>query len=290
MSFTPTGRLSVSRDDHAAVALPDAKVLLIGGWGLNGLLASTDVYDPQTGRFTPGPTMHSGRAGLSPVTLSNGQILIAGGFIGNKPTTAASDLYDPATNTMQRTGDLTTPRGAYAAARLPDGRVLLAGGLDNGAVVASAEIYDPAMGTFHPTGAMHTARYKCAAVTLANGTVMVFGGSGDIDGTILYASTEIYDPSSGTFSAGPQMRLPRYKLADSSVILGDGDLLVAGGAPHPEVFRPAAGGFAPVTGDLGATRLFLAAAAVDAHRVLITGGYDKAIRPTATAWLYDDRD
>jgi hypothetical protein len=134
---------------------------------------------------------------------------------------------------------------------------------------------------------MHTPRYKGAAVTLADGTVMVFGGSGDIDGTILYASTEIYNSRSGTFSAGPQMRLPRYKLADSSVILGDGDILIAGGAPQPEVFR--AGGFAPVTGDLGATRLFLAAAAIDAHRVLITGGYDKAIRPTATAWLYDDR-
>jgi hypothetical protein len=190
---------------------------------------------------------------------------------------------------MQRTADLTTPRGAYAAARLPDGRVLLAGGLDNGTVVASAELYDPATRTFHPTGTMHTPRYKGAAVTLADGTVMIFGGSGDIDGTILYASTEIYDPRSGTFSAGPQMRLPRYKLADSSVVLGDGDILIAGGAPQPEVFRPAAGGFAPVTGDLGATRLFLAATAIDAHRVLITGGYDKAIRPTATAWLYDDR-
>jgi hypothetical protein len=289
MTFTPTGRLSLSRDDHAAVAMSDGRVLLIGGWSLGGILASTDRYDPRSGTFAPGPTMHSPRAGLLPVTLSNGQILLAGGFVGNKPTTAAADLYDPATDAMLRTGELTTPRGAYAAARLPDGRVLFAGGLDNGIVVASAEIYDPVTGTFLRTGAMRTARYKGGAVALADGSVMVFGGSGDIDGTILYASTEIYHPVTGTFSPGPAMHLPRYKVADSSARLGSGDVLVTGGASRPEVFRAATGTFEFVGGDLGATRLFIAAAAIDDHRVLITGGYDKAIRPTAAAWVYDDR-
>ena len=136
---------------------------------------------------------------------------------------------------------------------------------------------------------MRIARYKCGAALLPDGTVLVFGGSGDVDGTILYASTELYDPATGSFSAGPTMQAPRYKLPDASVVLDGGDILVAGGAPRPEVFRATSRAFIPVEGSLDATRLFLAAARIDGHRVLLTGGYDRAIRPTAATWLFDAR-
>jgi hypothetical protein len=64
---------------------------------------------------------------------------------------------------------------------------------------------------------------------------------------------------------------------------------VAGGAPRPEVYRFGSRSFESVRGSLDATRLLLAAAPIDGHRVLLTGGYDKAIRPTAATWLFDDR-
>jgi Galactose oxidase, central domain len=238
--------------------------------------------------------MSTPRAVRTATRLPDGRILIAGGCTNSgcdlgSPDGATAEIFNPATMTFTPTGPLSVWRDDHAAVALPDGRVLFPGGLDNGTVVASAELYDPVTGTFHPTGEMSTARYKGGAVTLADGTVMVFGGSGDIDGTILYATSETYHPGTGTFSPGPAMHLPRYKLADSSVRLSNGDLLITGGAPQPEVFHAATGTFALVSGDLGATRLFLAAAALDGHRVLITGGYDKAIRPTAMAWLYDDR-
>jgi hypothetical protein len=288
-TFVATGGLTVSRDDHAAAPLPDGRVMLIGGWAKSGVLASTDVYDPRTGSFTPGPMMHTARAGLVPAPLADGRILLAGGFTGTRPTTAAAELYDPTTATMTVTGQMRTPRGAYAAARLPDGRVLIAGGLADGVVVATAELYDPATGTFGPVGSMSAARYKATAVALGDGTVLVIGGSGDIDGSVLYPSTEIYHSDTATFTRGPTMNRPRYKLTGSTAGLGGGKVLVAGGATQPELFQPASGSFLPVAGDLGATRLFLCAAAIDDHRVLLVGGYDRAIRPTAAAWLYDDR-
>jgi hypothetical protein len=79
----------------------------------------------------------------------------------------------------------------------------------------------------------------------------------------------------------------RYELIDSMVCLPDGDVIVAGGAPRPEVLSMGAREFQNVIGGLRATRLFLTATAIDDRRVLLIGGYDLAIRPTAQAWMIE---
>jgi len=284
--FRPAGDLAGFRDDHGAVLLSDGRVLLAGGWGSEGVLTSTELYEPGPRTFSEGPAMTSPRAGFTAVLLADGQILLAGGFLDNEPTTATADLFDPERDAITETGSMREPRGAYAAARLSDGRVLIAGGLSRGSVVASAEIYDPVTGRFEQTDSMDIPRYKSAAVALPGGTIMVVGGAGDVDGNRLYASTEIYDPERGTFSPGPSMRWPRYKLAGSVVSLRDGSVFVAGGAPQAERFDPGSGRFEAVLGDLQGDRLFLAAAVAGHRDVLITGGYDDLIIPTDQAWLY----
>ena len=85
-------------------------------------------------------------------------------------------------------------------------------GRSRGRAVASAELYDPLTGRFNRTDSMTIARYKTAAVTLRSGRVLVIGGAGDIDGTRLFASTELYDPRTRRFRPGPPMHLARYKL------------------------------------------------------------------------------
>lgn len=286
-TFSPTGDLTGWRDDHVAVRLPDGRVLLIGGWGDGHILASTDLYDPASGTFRPGPSMQAARSGPALVTLEDGRVLVAGGFVGNRPTTAMAEVLDPSTLTFMSGGSMVHARGAPAAALLADGRVLVAGGLEDGLVVATAEIYDPATGTSTDTGSMAVARYKGAAVPLPDGRVLVFGGSGDVDGAILYGSSEIFDPANDSFSPGPSMAHPRYKVAESTIRLASGDYLISAGAPEPELLSVRDLAFVPVRGSLGATRLFLAAAAVDGGRVLLVGGYDRAIRPTDQAWIFD---
>jgi Kelch motif protein len=284
--FVPTGSMRVSRDDHRAVLLNDGRVFLAGGWTAAGVTAGTELYDPATGRFATGATMTSPRAAAAAVKLAGGRVLLIGGFMDERRTLASTEIFDPSANTFVPTGSMGIPRGVPAAALLPDGRVLVAGGINEGKVVATAEIYDPATGHFSPVGPMATARYKAAAVTLRDGSALVLGGSGDIDGQQVYASTERFDAATGTFAPGPAMQSARYKLIDSVVSLANGDLLVAGGGPRVELYEQATGRFRTVAGDLGGTRLFLTAAALDGNRALLVGGYDQRIRPTAQAWLF----
>jgi hypothetical protein len=77
---------------------------------------------------------------------------------------------------------------------------------------------------------MATARGSHAAATLADGRVLVIGGLVPDNGgpaTIDDATTEIYDPASGTFSPGPDLTVARYN--HSAVTLNDGRVLVIGG-------------------------------------------------------------
>jgi hypothetical protein len=285
--FTATGPLPFSVDDHTATLLQDGRVLVAGGWTTRGVVASTELYDPTSRTFSPGPHMLSRRSGCCAVRLRDGRVLMIGGFTAAHTTTAAAELFDPGTDEFLATGSMSAPRGSPAAALLPDGRVFVAGGISRGRIVASAEVYDPASGRFSRTGSMFVARYKAGAVTLRDGTVMVIGGSGDVDGQFVFATTEIYDPANGTFSSGPTMHWPRYKITGSVVPLADGNVLVAGGAVEPEVYDVRTKEFLPVDGALDHTRLFLSAAPIDGRRVLLVGGYDLGIDPTAQAWLFD---
>jgi hypothetical protein len=236
--FTGVGEMSGSRDDHVAVLLRGGRVLLAGGWGASasGPLATTELYDPATRSFRPGPRLGVARSGITAARLRDGRVLLAGGFTGNRPTTSYAELFDLSTNTVTPTARMTIPRGGHSAALLRDGWMLVAGGMSNGRVVASAEIYDPRKGRFTRTGRMRIARYKTAGFTLRNGKALVVGGASDVDGTQLFASTELYDPKRGRFTPGPRMHLPRYKLTGSTVRLPDGNVLVAGGALRAELY------------------------------------------------------
>jgi len=47
--FEQTGSLTTARSDHTATLLGNGKVLVAGGSGATGKLASVELYDPATG-------------------------------------------------------------------------------------------------------------------------------------------------------------------------------------------------------------------------------------------------
>ena len=60
---------------------------------------------------------------------------------------------------------------------------------------------------FNPTGSMSVPRAGDAAAPLRDGRVLVAGGTSN--GSLALASTEIYSPFTGTFSAGANMGTAR---------------------------------------------------------------------------------
>jgi hypothetical protein len=133
---------------------------------------------------------------------------------------------------------------------------------------------------------MTVRRHKHDAVLLPDGRVLITGGSDERDNRGQYNSAEIFDPRTGASLLTATMRLSRYKHAGTSVVLPDGRVLIAGGAPEAEVYDPASGAFLLVEGQARMVGQFSAAAPLSDGRVLVTGGYGEGRGPEADAWIY----
>jgi len=196
-----------------------------------------------TGSMTVARTNHTA------TLLSNGKVLIAGGYDGTK-VLASAELYDPAAGTFTATGSMTTARRWHTATLLPNGMVLIVSG-------SRAELYDPNTGTFMATGSSTVSRIQHTATLLQSGMVLITGGT---DGTNALASAELYDPAAGTLTATGNLTVTRYQHA--ATLLQSGMVLVAGGFVPPtamyqtfgltsaELYDPKAGVFT-ATGDMG---------------------------------------
>jgi hypothetical protein len=210
--------------------------------------------------------------------------LLIGGTGGPKDIAVSScELFDPAKGTFSATASLDMVRDGLASAVLADGRVLVAGGDDDvgGGTTESAVLYDPATGTFSPTGSLRTARIDAAAVRLNGGRVLVVGGFTEV-GIMAppqlgwFASAELYDPASRTFSPTGFMRWRRDDPV--AVLLRDGRVLVTGGTDFDgnnlrtaEIYDPATGKFSP-TGSMTTVRYLHTATLLRDGRVLVAGG------------------
>ena len=199
--------MASARAYHAAALLPDGRVLICGGagavleTGVTPLLATAEVFDPATGRFTSVGKMMTLRSGHTATTLDTGQVLVT--------SQGTAELYDVTTNRFTRTGNPTQARGAYTATLLRDGQVLLIGGIAQNVSLAVAERYDPRTASFQVSGSLATPRHTHTATLMPDGRVLVAGGhvttkapAGEARPytSSVTPTVEIYDPVAGTFS------------------------------------------------------------------------------------------
>lgn len=124
-SWSPAGALKEAREDHAAVLLPDGKVLVLGGTDSESQpRRRAELFDPGTLTFLPAGEWAGGNGWLHPVALPNGEVLVfAEGSLGHEKD--AARWTPPSTWTAI---PFPGARAVVAAARLPDGRVLLVDG------------------------------------------------------------------------------------------------------------------------------------------------------------------
>lgn len=167
-------------------------------------------------------------AGGAVVTQPDGSLLLIGG------SGPVAQTYDP--NREEFTlGGATFGVGVLSqSTTLADGRVLFTGGLGtDGQPSAAAAVYDPATGTT-TTLSMALPRAGHGASLMNNGKVLISGGFQvfnltDLLGflTGVQASSEVFDPTTDTFAAGPTMLEPRA--LHTSTAMSNGQVLIAGG-------------------------------------------------------------
>jgi len=96
-TFISIAEMTTPRDRHTATLLPDGKVLIAGSeWNRNARTfgdASTELYDPTTGRFAFGGNMTRPRDSYTATLLPDGNVLMTGGFSPYPDLTSSAELY-----------------------------------------------------------------------------------------------------------------------------------------------------------------------------------------------------
>jgi hypothetical protein len=242
------------RANQAAAELTDGRVLICGGTvngNVGGVLASAEVFDPATQKFSATGSMSVARMGQTATVLQSGKVLIVGGQrnIGFRTALASAEIYDPSTGAFTSTAPMSAAREGHTATLLRDGRVLVAGGSSNGTVtIDSAEIYDPSAGRWISAGHMTVPREAHVAVLLGSGKVLIAGGGrgGMPGGYISYQNAEIFDPATGRFTAIAD-RMHSDRVGAAAVLLDTGKALIIGGKSGKVLYGPSARNIASFT-------------------------------------------
>ena len=311
-AFSYTGSLLTPRANATATLLPDGRVLIVGGqqalsespW--HQVLASAEVYDSVSGKFSYTGSLHSPHAGQSATLLSDGRVLITGGESDIGAYTYDAELYDPASG--QFTALPQSPLSSYRAGVgvvLNNDEVLTLGFNYSGSEDVLGQIYDPVKGTFSLLSAGPLTLYSTArAAKLADGRVLMVNGNAPGDSTAKAA--EIYDPVSDTYSlTGVQIGLADFS---DLVVLPSGRALLVAGVIWPiwpaadpqslpvwdhgaEIYDPVSNTFSALS-PTSESHYNGTATLLDDGRVLIVGGGDYSadnLASSAAELLSDDQ-
>jgi len=268
LTTTPLA-MAQARAGHGASALGNGKVLITGGLSgfalqnplsiFTGILGSTEVFDPATNSFAPGPNLVEPRALHSSTTLTSGQVLIAGGLtlipIANVPTVSSTAYrFNPATNSFGLPAVFSGARFLHSAVALSNGKVLLCGGLSldlttfltTGNVQdlaigtrSDCQVYAPSLfgfGTFTTVNGMQEGRAGAAVAPLPNGGALIAGGfrlvispaTLQLEVAATATADVLLSGQNAIARTGP-MAAPR--ILATTVSLPDGTTMVVGGGP-----------------------------------------------------------
>ena len=150
-------------------------------------------------------------------------------------------------------------------------------------------------GVWKLTGSTATSRRHSQSYPLPDGRILVAGGTDTtgVDGaaSIFYATAEIYDPATGTWTATGSLTTGG-RVLHTATSLPDGRILITGGwngsaaLSSAETYDPATGTFS-ATGSMTTARANHRQRILFDGRVLITGGFDSGGISIASAEIYN---
>ena len=237
-TFSSAGTMTHARSGQTMTVLSNGNVLIAGGENCTSATSCTatltaEIYNPTTGTFmATGNTMGYARFNASAVALNSGLVMIVGGFDGtNLPN--YPEVYNPTTNQFTfTTPHLVTARFSATATLLNSGKVLIAGGstcAPPGCPTNAAEIYNPVTNSFTSiSGGMTVSRFSQSATLTTNGQVYVAGGFSSCSSSCTSeASTDVFDPVTGTFSSGSAVT--NALAGQTGSLTANGSVLLIGG-------------------------------------------------------------
>lgn len=197
---------------------------------------------------------------------------------------ATSGLGTPAVGAWSVTGSLASPRAYHTATLLNGtGDVLVVEG-------TTAEVFNPYSNVSTPTAAPSAERLKHTATALDSSRVLVAGGWIGTSPATYRQSAEVFDQTTGAWTAAGSMATPRSHhtatLLDSGKVLVVGGQSTGGDTNTAELYDPATHAWSPAasapTGryDHTATLLY-------SGKVLVTGGTGASLGMLQSAQEYD---
>ncbi len=222
-AWHPVAAPETPRVEHAAALLPNGQVLICGGRDSEDLadaegadrrdvavLSDSEIFDPETVSWSPGPALTTPRRKHALLTLNDGTLLAVGGkastAAGTKKRLTSAERLDPGAETWRKAGRTDTPERDLLV--LSDGRVL---GYDG-------HLYSPDDNTW--ASVEPGFRGGGPLLQLADGRVACFGLRGD----------ELFDLDTGTWTpVGEPQRLMRR--GHHMFLLAEDRALLVGGSP-----------------------------------------------------------
>lgn len=301
---------------HVNARLASGIILSMGQTGPMNLVDVTEkipaaIFLRRTNAFTstnqvdapkgPCSQLSRARAGHTASVLSDGRVLIAGGFVdddaGLRTYLKSTEIYDPRSGKVTAGPDLMMERAFHTSTHVPGTTLtVIAGGerpdpntSDRQALEAlrTAEIYNEATGQF-ARAFLQKARTRHAAAVPSNGLLALIGG---FDGSTPIASVETFDPRKLEAGESPFTEETIAELGPrtdhAAIAVGSNLILVAGGYDGAQLLSSTTllrvrdtGNYEAVSGwgvELSTARAAPLMAAIDDTSVVVTGGF--ASRP-----------
>jgi hypothetical protein len=274
--------INVGRLDGVLLGLRDGRLLLAAGDAGAGAIPSAEIYDPATNSWTfsdPDGVYTGAQMGF--VELTDGRVLVAGGYDGSYVPQQTTSIFDPVANTWTR-GQMLVARAQHNLVRLSDGRAMAIGGYRRDSeyvaptALTSAEIYDPATNTWSAAAPSAVPHVGSLATLLPDGRVLVAGGSGTPDRPTDFTTVEIYDPATNTWAFGPPLTITRYlplggTMFDGRVIVASADRFT--GVRTAEELLPGASAWTPIASPQSSGAYLGGLVFGGRQRLLLAGGY-----------------
>lgn len=280
--------MNVERAALGAHVLADGKIFVTCGEdysGMNDPIATSELYDPNTGTWHFTDTLNSAPRDFTTVKLHDGRVMRIGGSTGSRTSVLEQyitcEIFDPSTGTWSTTDSLVYQSYSSAAVVLKNGDVLVSGGSMPGSTYTKvAQLYLVETNEWVPIRPMNIARYRHSLTLLDDGRVLVVDGYRNNTAD----DAELFDPVTRSWTKitssllDTREKVTATQMTDGRVLIECDD--------NSEVFDPTTQSFSTLR-NKAFYRWGSRSALMHDGRVLIYGANDYTASDTKVIEMYD---